>query len=67
MALVSSKNTFEFGSVSGVAKTLVSGEVILKTLEELKADNDMVRERLDKKDEMFKAQAGTNNKIEGMF
>lgn len=47
-ALVSSKKTFEIGSVSGVAKTLVSEEVILKTIEELKDENIMVRERLDK-------------------
>lgn len=46
-----------------MAKTLVSEEVIMKTLEELKPENVVVRERLDKQDEMFKAQSGTNNKI----
>ena len=61
------KKTFDIGSVYGVAKTLASEEVILNTLEELKAENVVVIERLDKQDEMFKAQAGANNKIEGMI
>lgn len=61
--LVSSNKTFEVGVVSIVVKTLISKEVILKILEELKVENDMVKERLDKQDGIFKAQVGTNNKI----
>lgn len=61
------EKTFKVGNVYGVAKTLASEEVILKTLEELKAENAVVRESLDKHDEMFKAQAGRNNMIEGML
>ncbi|XP_058768388.1 uncharacterized protein LOC131642118 [Vicia villosa] len=41
--------------------------VVLKTLEEIKRENEMVRTRLDKKDEMFKAHAQTNAKIEEML
>ncbi|XP_050895515.1 uncharacterized protein LOC127102153 [Lathyrus oleraceus] len=67
LTLITYEKTFEVLSVSRVTKTLVSEEVTLKTLEELKVDNDMVRERLDKQDEIFEAQAGTNNKIEGML
>lgn len=61
------EKTFEINSVSGVAKTLVSEEVILNTLEDLKDENVVVRERLDKHEEMFKEQARTNNKIKRIF
>lgn len=47
---------------SGFAPSL-----LLKTLEELKAENAIVRERLDNQDEMFNAQARTNTSIEGML
>lgn len=67
LTLATSEKNFEVGNVFGVAKTLVSEEVILKTLEELHDENVVVRESLDKQDEKFKAQAETNNKIEGMF
>ena len=55
LTLFTYEKTFEVVSVSGVHKTMVYEEVILKTLEELKVENFMVRERLDKQDEMFKA------------
>lgn len=67
LTLATSENTFEVCSVSGVVKTLVSEELILKTLEYLKAENVVVRERLDRQDEMIKAQTRTTNKIEGML
>ena len=67
LTLATSEKTFEVDSVSRVEKTLVSEEVIWKTLEELKAEIIVFKERLDKKDEMFKAQVGTNNKIERML
>ncbi|CAI8588888.1 unnamed protein product [Vicia faba] len=35
--------------------TSASEDVIMKTLDEIKKENDMVRTRLDKQDEMFKA------------
>ncbi|CAI8604037.1 unnamed protein product [Vicia faba] len=41
--------------------------VVLKTLEELKQKNELVRSCLDKQDEMFLEQAQTNTKIEGLF
>lgn len=41
--------------------------LVLKILQELKKENQVVRSRLDKQDEMFKEQAETNTKIEGML
>lgn len=67
MTLATYEKTLEVRSVYGVKKTLVSEEIIMNSLEELKAENYAVRERLNKQDEMFKTQAGTNTKIEGVF
>lgn len=41
--------------------------LVLKTLQELKNENQVVRSRLDKQDEMFKEKVETNTKIEGML
>lgn len=63
----------EFGSVSERKDVVVAEDsgfapsLLLKTLEELKAENAIVRERLDNQDEMLKAQARTNTSIEGML
>lgn len=67
MTLVTYDKTLKVGIIVGVEKTLVSEEIILKTLEELKAENFTVKERLNKQDEMLKTQSGTNTKIEGML
>lgn len=67
LTFITSEKTFEVGVVFEVAKTLVFEEVILKTLENLKSENVVAKERLDKQDEMFKAQDGINVKIEGML
>ena len=39
----------------------------MKTLEEIKKENVVVRTRLEKQDEMFKAQAETKIKLEFMM
>lgn len=41
--------------------------LVRKTLQDLKQENEVVRNRLDKQDDMFKEQAQTNTKIEGML
>lgn len=41
--------------------------LMLKTLEELKQENEDIRTRLDKQDDMFKEHAQTNTKIEGLL
>lgn len=65
--MATSDTTLEVASVSGVKKTLISKEIILKTLENLKDENSIVREKLDKKDEMFKRQDEKTTRIEGML
>lgn len=40
---------------------------MLKTLEELKQENEGVRSCLDKQDDIFKEQAQANTKIEGLL
>lgn len=52
--LVSSETTLEDGSVLGVKKTVIFEEIIMKTLEDLKAENIKVKERLNNAEEMFK-------------
>ena len=41
--------------------------LVLKTLEELKKDNKVVRTLLDKQEDMFKEHAQTNTKIKGLI
>lgn len=67
LTLDTSDKTFDVGSVSGIQKSMFFEEVILKKLEDLKVKNTAVRERLDRQDEVFKAQAGINTKIEWIF
>lgn len=55
-------STLQVKSGYRVKEILVYEEIILKNLEELKAENSAIRERLNKQDEMFKTQAGTNTK-----
>lgn len=66
MTLATSEMTPEVASVSRVKKTLVYEEIILKALEDLKVENHVVRNRLDKQVEMFKFQIEKTIKIEGM-
>lgn len=67
MTLDTYEKTLEVASSSGVKKSLVFEENILKTLEALKAENSAVRERMDRQDEMVKSQVETNTKVEGML
>ena len=41
--------------------------LVLKTLEQLKQENEVVRSCLDKQDDMFKEQAHTNTKTKGLL
>lgn len=55
----------EFGTVSEM-KPMVESEpipLVLKTLKELKQENETVRSRSDKQEDMFKKHAQTNTKI----
>lgn len=65
MALVASETTLEAGSVFGVKKTVISEEIIMNTLEDLKA-NFVVREWLNRTYDMFKRQDEKTTRIEGM-
>lgn len=61
--LVTCEMTLEAGSVFGVKKTVISEEIIMNTLEELKAENSMVKERLNNTKEMFKRQDEKTTRI----
>lgn len=52
--LVSSETTLEAGSVFGVKKTVIYEEIIMKDLEDLKAENYEVKVSLSNTEEMFK-------------
>lgn len=41
--------------------------LVLRTMQELKQENEVVRSRLDKQDDMFKEQGQTNTKIKRML
>lgn len=41
--------------------------LVLKVLQELEQENEVVRTRLDKQDIMFKEKTQTNTKIEGIL
>lgn len=49
--LVASESTLEVGSISGVKKTMIYDEVIMKTFEHLEVENYEVKERLKRQDE----------------
>lgn len=63
----------KFGSTFGSKEVMIAKDsspnhfMLMKTLEEIKAENKVVRERLDKQDEILKAHAGINSKIQGML
>lgn len=59
---------FDIGSTSRMKPSeSESIPLVLKTLEELKQENEVVRSRLDRQGNMFKEQAQTNTKIEGLL
>lgn len=67
ITLVTYEMTLKCGSVSRVKQTMIYEKIIMETLEDLKADNFMVRERLSNREEMFKRQDGKTTSIEGML
>lgn len=67
MTLVASGTTLEAGGFYGAKKTVISEEIILKTLEDLKAENFVVVERLNNTEEMFKRRDEKTTRIEGML
>lgn len=66
-------SVIELGSTSGSKDVVIfedSGfaiSLLLKTLEEIKVENAVVREMIDKQDEILKVEAGINTKIEEML
>lgn len=67
MILVAFETTLKARSIYEVNTTVISEEITMKTLEDLKAENFVVKERLDKMDEMFKRQDEKTTRIEGML
>lgn len=59
----------EIGTVSRTNPVVEFEPILLEleTLEELKQENEVVRPRLDKQEDMFKEQTHTNTKIEGLL
>lgn len=60
--LSSHQETRTYSSVQLVVLTK-----IMRSLDELKKENEEVRSKLDRQDEIFRAQALTNNKIKEMM
>ncbi|CAI8588296.1 unnamed protein product [Vicia faba] len=61
---------FELGTTSGSVKPYefdFMHLVVMKTLEEIKQENAVVKTRLNKQGEMFKEKDHTNTKIEGLL
>lgn len=67
ITLVVSETNLEAGSAFGVKRVVIYEEIFLKTLEVVKAENSMVKERLNKQDEMFKVKYEKRTRIEGML